>query len=238
MASYLIYLPGKRGASAELLREVGLDDLCADGAPLFVDVPGGGPDGGRGVLCGWDDPLDPSKNQPLAVRMELQNWAPAKPHDGLEAGRFWLGSLKSSPVRPRDIQRRKTYESAPVKLADGNEWLMPVVRVMPKRIGFACDGSFGGQTRSEYRDFCAAAELIHTQLMEQDGKSLEVRGGWEFGCRALALNYRVNADVVDWLDLVWDEHFINFVGGPFELEVIRSVREDQKKTDFATIPAT
>ena len=236
MASYLIYLPGKRGASVDLLREVGLGDLCADGAPLFADVPSRGPDDGRGVVCGWDDPLDPSKNQPLAVRTDLQDWSPAKPHDGLEAGRFWLGNSKASPVRPHDVRRRKTYAGLPVKLADGNEWEMPIARVMPKRYGFGADGSFGSQTRDEYKAFCEAAEEIHAQLIEQDGKALEIKGGWEFGVRALALNYRVNAAVVDWLDLVWEEHFLNFVGGPLELQVVRDVN-DQKKTEPVSISA-
>lgn len=237
MASYLIYLPGKRGASPDLLHEVGLGDLCTDGAPLFVDVPSGGPDGGRGVLCGWDDPLDPSKNQPLAVRMDLQEWSPAKPHDGLEAGRFWLGALKSSPVKPKDIQRRRTYSGLNVLLADGNEWAMPVVKLLPKRHGLASSGRFGSDIRKEYRALCESAESIEAQLHGQDGAEISIEGGWRFGVDALALNYRVNSDVVDWLDLVWDEHYLNFVGAPVELQLVREV-EAQKKTGSAITSVT
>lgn len=221
-----------------MLDEVGLGDLRTDSAPLFVDVPANGPDGGRGVLCGWDDPLEPSKNPPLVVRMEHQDWAPAVAHDGLPEGRFWLGQMKNAPVRPHDLQRRRVYEGVPVRLADGNEWVMPTVRALPKRYGFARDGKIGGTVCPEYRDLCEKAEAIHAQLMEEGSRVFEIEGGWLFGVQALALNYRVNADIVDWLGLVRDECLLNFVGGPLELQVIRDVEEAQKKTGFVPTPAT
>src|ERR1044072_2697409 len=134
MSSYVIYLPGRQGASPDHLTQVGLADLCKECAPEFADCLDGGPDGGRGLLAAWrtgDANRDPS------FSVKAFDWQPAKADStrGLEAGRFWFGIERGKPVKPADIARRESIAGYPLTLADGQVWRIPAAQHLPHRHG-------------------------------------------------------------------------------------------------------
>jgi hypothetical protein len=115
MAEFLYYLPGARGEALDERRRLGLDEtLGRDNVNAGELSPG--PDGGPGVLLSRGYPDYQPQNQA---------WTPV-------AG-VWLGVWAADPPRPEDLLRPEMVlrpggpVGRPLRLLDGNEWLVPVV---------------------------------------------------------------------------------------------------------------
>lgn len=238
MAGFLIYIPGARGAAPEHLAKVGLADLAGDAAPACKDVLERGPDGGRGVVCWWDDPAHPDRTPRGGVFLDAQRWAPAKafPEKSLAAGRFWLGCEKKEKPRPADLERRQLQPGADVRLADGQLWHVPIAWQLPQLLGLADDGRVASRPVAKYRGFWDAAwRAMDWFRPNSAGKcSIDFEPGYDFCCQALSINYRVNRDVADFLGLIDTDALFAIPKAVVELEMLV---EAEKKTGPAT-PAT
>lgn len=208
MPGYVIFLPHKTGQDPRYLTDVGLGDLLADGAPEFLQVDSG-PGGNPGVLARWSSPEYPDRAPTWSI--EHHTFTPfgsnlrATPHVETAADLaevdFWLGHEKGKPPRPEDLERRRLRAGPRVRLADGQEWQIPVAQMLPRVLGL-------GKPRptDAYRPFWALTmRAVEEWLQLGEGGPF-----WRcaddqlfaFACAALAINYRVSPVVCDWLGLI------------------------------------
>lgn len=250
MSSYLIYLPGlphEIGDRHQRLRDVGLgfllepDDNVRSVDFTETNLRDLGPDDGNGVLVSFSNRDYPEAMPRKLLKASEHDWTPAKPDPdkGLAAKRFWLGKPKGQRVQPEHITRPKLYHSEAVKLADGQEWLMPIARQLPHAFRLDDEGRLARQVRPEMVDYFDASQRFYDMFVNLDAdKTMDTvfEGGWSFASRGLGMNYLVNRDILDWLSLVDDTCFFWLIGASFEMGRMREI-EAQKKTAHVT-PAT
>lgn len=233
--SYLLYIPGVRGAGFPEFQTLGLGDTL-DGSLPTVTSAQPGPDGGTGVFCAWGTLLDQPTLQYLPERQEWRAARPDKEH-GLAAGRYWVGREKGRAILPATLYRGQNYPSQSVTLADGQVWDIPVARQLPHCWGLNEEGEFARRPRGEFAAFCQRSEAIFRELVSGGGE-VTLSDSFAYGCAALALNYRLTADLIDFLGLIDDTTAAPLLGATIELEVIRKVEDEKKNTAAADTPAT
>lgn len=228
MAGLLIYIPGRHGQNPEMLRDVGLGALLTsdDSGPSFAAVINNGPDGGAGALAFWDA-LSQDRVPRPTINKESQVWQAAKPCGDLQAGRFWLGYEKSRPPTPECLSRRHQHPGEAVTLNDGNEWLIPVARQLPRVLGLDESGNVGSRVDDSYREFFEQAYAIFDlfDLTGDGNATLPHKDGYEFASLALSINYRVNRDVCDFLGLIGTKSLFDIPKVVCELEKLLPVLE-------------
>lgn len=223
MPGYLIYLPGKTGSSPQHLVDAGLGGLVGSNALTFEagDVLAHGPDGGHGLVCRFVDGKHPERAARLGV-FDGQEWTHCT------ARGCWFG--RSGPIAPEDLARPSQYDSLPAKLADGQEWRVPIAREMPHRWGLDAQGVFCRKVRSEFEGyFQRASEYFAALLGMQAEEARQFENVWSFCCQALALNYLVTPELVDWLGLIDDVSVKELLYAATEFRRVLE-REDQKKS--------
>lgn len=234
MPSYLIYLPDKRGARPEHLADVGLGELLGGSEGNYStleygDVLAGGPDGGAGLVCRWFDAKHPQRSPRLGV-FEGQHWTKFE--------RFWLG--RESAISPEDLARPSQYDSTPVRLADGQVWLVPIARALPHTWGVDEHGVFRRVIQTPFEQYFLDSQKYFDRVLAataEEGNVVQFgpfAECWEFACRALALNYLLAPPIVSWLGLIDDTCWMQLIGASFELGQLDAV---QKKT-ASPAPAT
>lgn len=247
MASYLLYFPGASGQTRMHFDKAGIGDLIGsykiDSQVVQDDVPGmidvaHGPDGGSGVLCGVNSILDMPPKAMLPP--QFQRWQPVKPDPTLDlpGGRYWIGRDVRHPVTPQALVRRALQYSLPVRLDDGNEWLVPVARQLPKIWGKDDSGHRASRARPEYADFCERSEAIFQSVIATDGQNFVVEDVFGYCSMALAINYKVNEDILDFLELLTDDSMPRITGATLETKFIKDALDQKKSSDSAEVPAT
>jgi hypothetical protein len=202
MAHYQVFIPGASPAAIELER-VGLGSLCEDEQPQCVAVDRG-PDNKPGAIFAWRViHLALPESQPAVFGYEprLQRWTP------MRGGEFYLGAEPARPVTPLCIARPKQQASLTARLADGNEWRIPVTGQLPRNWGCDDSGKLVRQVQPQFAEFCRLSEEVFTLFYETELKraegeepaQIEVGSAWEYCCQALALNYRVTPAIISWL---------------------------------------
>jgi hypothetical protein len=233
--SLQIYIPGIRGASLEPLRQLGLSDLLdAQTTCMTIDVHRDGPDGGAGVCFHWESPVAdaPGSPAPPGVHLEDQIWQPCKPNvaAGRQAAAFWLGRPKGDFVSPATLSRPRQLPSTAVRLADGNDWLVPIAVKLPHKITLDADGEPIRKVASRYEQFYQRAEKYFALLRgHRRGEERELAGAYHFAVEALAFNYRFNRDVADFLDLFTEENLLWTMGATFEVRELDAWQAQKKK---------
>jgi hypothetical protein len=239
MPSYLIYLPGGRGADPAHMDAAGLAGLTGDNCHAWesADVIERGPDGGSGTVWRFVDAKQPGRSPRLGNFPDRQTWTPQKVVAG-QTPRWWLGRENGSRIEPADLARPKQHEGTFVTLADGQPWLIPLARQCPHINGRGPDGSFVRRVREEYRAYYGAAEGWLKRFMDSwiankgariDWAQEEV---WPFTCQALAMHYHLTPELIDLLELVEDETHYAVVNAATELEhFIEALLALEKKTD-------
>jgi len=203
MAGFLYFIPNRDGKPVENPAETGIKlaaDLATPGVPVAV-----GPDGGPGVvfamLCG-----SMTATPRPTFNAEKQTWRRAA------AGAHWLGWITARPPTPQDLARSGRQVGHVVQLADGDEWIVPIVRLptktyadarpgWPHTLGLA-DGRVIVQVRDE---FAADWERTQATWLEYVGRGAEldpaVRADivdqlqvFQFCVKVLSLNYKMGCD--------------------------------------------
>jgi hypothetical protein len=204
MPGIIVYLPQASGADRKELVDRGLGSLLDSSVDVIPTEVRTGPDGGYGKLVTFTD------DTPREYNAETQTWLEA-PKDGqLERGRYWVGYANTARPSAGDLQRATLYDGEPVRLKDGNSWIVPIADFLPKRL--TRDTATGEEVEvpaDEHREFVNEANAILDLLMSSGflqmvERELVIRipRGLSFAGKALAKNYRVNSDVIDLLKLV------------------------------------
>lgn len=238
---YAVFIPrGERTFSSpdDLLSSVGLGDLgsaCVVAMPLSAT----GPDGLSGTLLYWGDPRQPPRDragwtwQPAPARSLHSDGLKAGQLDAaLAAGRYWLGWNPDAPPVPAELRRSTFLGGLEVTLEDGNDWIIPTAKVLPRRMGLDPTGEITMQIAPPFRAFCEAAEdlLAHLAAADPNRGSLEIPGCWRVANAALGINYRLNAELVSMLGLFSDRSMVQVCLAVIELPLDIHYVDIEKKT--------
>lgn len=195
MAGFIYFIPGGRGASAEALEAVGLNEMLGD-LSLSSGQIDKGPNGAGGVLIRIDGDRAPR----LRYAGEGQVWRECA------GGKFWLGYDREHPPTPEDLVRPDLIDGHSVLLEDGNKWLIPVARVFATggppmfRMNVDNDGNWVvGDTIARLKAVEVDAEAVWQELLtsldagkgDEDAVKVLLTTEADMCVRALAVNYHL-----------------------------------------------
>ena len=204
MSSVLYFVPNRTAITLDDARGLGLG-YAFEQKPDARKVIGAGPDGQPGVVF-----ADESRVERLGYHKDDQTWMKIPGSDA------WAGYETKSPPGPEGLARTKMLAGHFVKLADGNQWLVPIARSiepgadslvyhcpLPRTIGLADDGSWShDEVRPVYAELWSIAErwwdsVTQAGIGEVDGSTDTVEVAFDFdgvvdaALLALSTNYRV-----------------------------------------------
>lgn len=223
--SFLYYLPGPSDGpmTKEKIEAAGLGYALEGSIPAPWDIAKG-PDNGEGRILRFDVP-EGIEEVPAVYEPGNQIFQKST------NGKFWIGIWNGKKPGPLALLRKEPLGGHPVKLADGNEWFVPVGRpdsskltlprilrrmgdsvagTIPQRYHWLCDDA-----RAMYDD-CFGG-LIHSireggeQIPENvkvKSEPMPYREAFDICCRALSCNYRVTADEIELLELLDTDNIV------------------------------
>lgn len=197
MGALHYFFPGENAAPVEVFRAAGLGHLF-DGrtSSSWAGMsPGPGPGGAPGAVATVGTPPHP-------VCVEGIEWQ--------DCGRYWLGHNPASPPTPAELERDDAVDGHFVRLADGNDWLVPVARhydgstPLPRPIRWHHERGFEpGEVVKRHRDLFAGAQLVWDALMGADESgAYTVNTEYDLLAVALGTNYRIGPAEIGALGLL------------------------------------
>lgn len=235
---FSLYLPGPGPATEAALRQVGADwALDSSVTPMFVGIDEG-PDGVCGRLVYFEQRGRFSSKHLAAVDLQAQRWEPAAPEGDLPAARYWIGVWKDGAANPEDLQRANMVDGVPVELRGGQQWVIPIVDYLPQSVKLNRQtGEEELRPLPEHLSFVEKTNalfryLIGDEFQERVAETFKVLipKGLSYAAEALAMNYRVNRDLVDMLDLIGEYEAAEIATITTGLKLAETV--DQKKSLF------
>lgn len=216
----LYYFAGRSGPA---VARAELPHVFDDVEPIGFDVADGPENSGFLVYAPTADGAAPDW---LGYFPQRQTWTQLGPG-------VWIGVDDHLPPTPADLVRRKTFAGHAVTLADGREWLIPVVRRpggstnLPQRLGWDfATKKFGATLDERYRDVWErTAEAVDVFFnREKTGGSITLERACELAVDALRLNYRIGpaeASLLGLLDTTnWEQALGAVVDLPTFLEIV------------------
>lgn len=191
---FLVFIPGENVSRASGLAAVGLSSLQEDAQSTDTIE---GPDGKPGRFFGF------SQTTPLVYRPLQQEWIPAYPVKGLEAGRYLVGFWKDKPPTPQELQRPFPITGRAVRFGDGHDWVIPSVVDLPYTlIRSPNDGRWLYKPMERFASLLMAANVWKDRLAgDCVGTPMLDSDLADFVELALAVNYRLTTEVVSRQDL-------------------------------------
>jgi len=240
-----------------LLRQRRLDHLA--------DLPGltargvAGPDGGRGLLIGCHG------EQLVRYAPDVQTWT-AGPRPEGDQPAFWMGRVNDAELSPDRFARAEQVAGHPTRLADGNDWTVPIIRssvagsALPQRMVLDERGEWSSRPLEVYARHQQDAERVWTLLMatvraanqEADDAAddqapesvgMTVPALADVAVRVLGINYTLGAAEVGWLGLfdtrTPERVAMALVDWPTVLRIGEQVAAEgvKKKAGFSASPA-
>jgi len=248
MASFLYFIPGIAGVTRADIERVGLGAIFPDRLPAWCGCEHG-PGGLAGVVC-------------VAPRIEelggaapkhgyfpaKQTWVPSP------SKTWWIGYETAARPRPQDLHRPEMIAGYNVRLEDGNEWLVPVARsiprgsILPRRMSLGPNGEIVWEALPRFAAFSALAEeawLDYRRVngwLEPDEAALEMTHdrARDVAVAALAMNYRVGLVELAVLQVLSTANMIEVLDAmidvPAFVAAARRAAEQKKNSDPTTTP--
>tara|TARA_B100000949_G_scaffold157018_1_gene138077 strand:- start:55 stop:792 length:738 start_codon:yes stop_codon:yes gene_type:complete len=242
MPGPVLFIPDRAHVDGAALLALGaeefLDPLIQIGC---VGVPAGGPGGLRGTLVIFKNNYISEMDSKVVNEYE---WRAALPDGNLEAGRFWIGRPKADDQQfsPGDFERLHMLQGLPVILKDGNAWQIPMAQYLPQQQGLNSEGKECRRALDEHLGFSEKAKeyyelLMGVELSEEEAVAtvIEINGSFEFATMALAKNYRINRDYVDWLALLGDAEMFEVISATVGLNLKKQIAAQKKTAGSAEI---
>jgi len=188
------YSPKRQTINRDQAIKLGLGYAMAEDGPTFVATQKG-PDAAAGVIFTFGQ-SDSLMNPDAIVWSRIPNTD------------LWLGYHPGgNRPGPADLARPETIGGHMVKLADGNEWLVPVARAvngtspLPRKL--AWDGSkwSAGEVQDRYRDLFGEACRIWDLLIHCEEATVTISDEANLAAMALAVNYRLGPAEISALGL-------------------------------------
>ena len=252
MANLLYYFPGINDATVAPVKAAveaaGLLPVFGDAKWTANKVMAHGPDGGAGIVLSIHTYARGGEQADALVLEGRQTWTPC------DEGKYWIGWRTDKPPAPADLARREQIAGHAVKLGDGNEWIIPLARVInggtefPKRLTLGPGGMWVETILPQFVEFCAKAESVWRGIsgaVERADDSGESKVDAEIGVddtafaiEALALNYAVGSWEASALGLLTTHTraaiIMATVDWPRIVAVLEAQREEQKKNGEPT----
>lgn len=208
MGTIVYYLPKAASVNRDKIKKAGLAHILPEGqsTPEFTNTQNG-PDGGVGVIFAFSG----------ADKVNLQKTVEHIKWKQIPKTECYFGFDEENPPGPKDLQRKKLKDSYPVKLSDGNEWKVAIIRKvdggteLEKNLEHNGEEWVAAGLQRQYVDMFERAGKVWDQfitpLMDQEedesGDDIEitVEDGWDLAVDALALNYRISFPEITLLNL-------------------------------------
>jgi hypothetical protein len=216
MSRILYFIPGQAAAGTTILQKAGLAGVI--GPQRSTRGPTAGPADVSGVLVANNPP--PGSNgstgpAELSYSPEAQRWA-REPE-----GRYYVGVGIDNPPGPADLIREDAPGGNLVTLADGRDWMVPVVATfanspqavsIPRAIVFDDTGQLVTEPKAELQILEeVGAEIFEALALTDDGVfELPNRTQEELiriAFSALSVNYHLGAAEVSLLRLVDTDNY-------------------------------
>ncbi|OGT59919.1 MAG: hypothetical protein A3E01_10775 [Gammaproteobacteria bacterium RIFCSPHIGHO2_12_FULL_63_22] len=221
-----LFLPKQAGANPRHLLDAGLGELLRpdDEQPACVDLDGPGPGGQGGQVWSWLSPTSAP-----AYRPESQTWHQAR------GAPYWYGFDAGQPP-PESLARKFQYGGRTQVLRDGQPWAVPAVDYVPHVIGLDPQGQLCKIPDAAYAQFAAESG----ELLADFARNQLDSAGWTwqrlfgFVVSALALNYRINAEIATRLGLFRDDDLFTtafYVGAADQVRPILADLEKKKQAE-------
>ena len=240
--SFLYFIPDVvEKPSAEQLGALGLTERLAGGGMAFRPLTQGkGPSGGAGVIV-----CRPRKHNP-GYYPERQEWRQVKSGDGAPA--YWLGTWKDARPGPADLQREPLLDGHLVKLGDGNEWLVPVARLLPEALVHSPEDGWSTCRLEAYAWLWDIAETfweefaasVQESTTPADGERVAVKlsDASDMAARVLGANYRVGLPEISGLGLFRTDTPVDILLALCDWPTLRKKAEALAREGASTEPAS
>lgn len=245
MAGFLYYFPQAAPVSnVDQIPDVELRTLLRSPAEtsLAAAQNNGGPDGKVGQLVAVLPPrgVVGGEEANAGYWPDRQTWTEVK--DTADKTLYWIGREKASPPTPLDVQREKIIYGHPVKLADGKEWIIPVVGPyntrLPRTFAPAPGKRLTMVVREQYQAIFTESEKWHT-IARTQGAEYDWHEAFSYAFGLLGVNYRVGFWEVLTLGLIDTDNFWAVAAASFGApDLAKVLRADQKKMQPAADAAS
>ena len=128
-------------------------------------------------------------------------------------GDYWVGMYKDRRPGPADLARPMMLEGHPVKLADGNTWTVPIIRLLsggsmlPQSLRLGRNGEVITTTIPEYSKLSAQVETLWTDFRAAESepdtepkRMLSYAELIQLAADCLAWNYYIDIDRINILE--------------------------------------
>lgn len=191
---FLLFIPGSHGA--DIPASVGLDALREGASFTPIDA---GPGGQAGNLVTWSTPF---RHCPAVYDPARQDWEPAVPLNGREAGRYWVGFWRDRPPRPDDLLRADAQRGAAIQFGDGELWEVPRAWELPFDVIRGQGGLYELCVQRRFTEFFVGVHAWKVRFDNaKEGAGFLTADLAEFVEMALGINYRLTPEVISHLRL-------------------------------------
>lgn len=133
MAGFLYFADGLANPLTDaVINRLGLTYACDGQSPMFARLEGRTPSGGVGTLIADEARL---AGKTFGYLPADQDWRIARVASDT-AGAVYVGCYRDARPTPRELARREQLPGQLVKLADGQQWLVPRLRFFDGEHGF------------------------------------------------------------------------------------------------------
>lgn len=236
MSTFLYFIPNQKHVDAKALDDAGITALTSADSLSFVGVERG-PEGQPGILFTASAKNADAKMPRIGYYPKQQTW------QACNHGQFWLGYENSNPPHPASLQRDEFIDGHQVKLADGNEWTVPLARsfpagsALPAALVLGPDGELITEALPEFAKLSQQAEQVFEAYVGE-GEDIDTKNGWEIAINALSQNYRLSAWEISHLRLLSTNNWIDILTALIDGPEIQAFLESKKKDeDTASLSA-
>jgi len=200
MSSLIYFFPGKHAATSDVVREVGLSAVLDGTTAAWREVSNG--PGEKSGVCAVFRRAGRDEERVLYDEA-AQHW------EECAGGAYWIGYWRDAVPGPQDLARQVQVAGHGVELADGREWLIPLVRqfdggtAVPQVIKFRADGSVEHDINPKYSTFYERGMQVWESVAQDNKWGPSEQWILDTAIEALTVNYMVGkweASVLGLLD--------------------------------------
>lgn len=245
MSAPLYFLPGIFTAqlapggklSRSLLAARGLGEVFEDVRELDdlarIDMSALGPGNQSGMIISAL-PVE-SREPPRRIGYYPQD--PAIEWHSFDNGSLWIAIDTQNPPTPADLARSKQLQGHAVEMADGQQWIVPVLRRWPSGSGLPQDwefddaGQFVQRIKARYRQLWDRSAWVHALHYDAATENrVDLAEALQFVLDCLALNYRIGRNEQRLCHLVDTTNWETALGATVDLPKVMQALA-QKKTE-------
>jgi hypothetical protein len=227
MSGFLYFLPtAKQCVDASDLRALGLEHALRVDAGITCNRTESGP----GNLAGLTIVIDGDDMQ-AGFYEGKQTWRKAR------GGKFFVGIQNDRRPGPDDLARERLYEGTPVRLLDGNDWIVPrcfgILEDRPSTLPRALDLDDEGESvitavHPRFEKLCHGAFDFWMEWSNQAPQKLTAEQRIQLALDALAANYRIGrVEAIGLLKLLDTDSFAKVLRAMIDADEIEQYAQAQ-----------